>query len=298
MLLSRAKYYILEKLRNRHPDTASDALLERTQRALAQRGPFSAGDRIRIGPEECSLEVSRLALGTGSNGWAGSSNQTRKLGADGVADLFQRAYEEHNVNFWDSADQYGSHPHLRKALERVERNKVVILTKTVAETEKAMRRDLDRFRKELGTEVIDILLLHCMTAPDWPRRLRPVMDVISEAQENGTVRIKGVSCHSFGALKAAAGEPWVDLDLARINLAGVSMDAGPDEVVRVLDQMKDAGKTVMGMKVFGNGTLAEMKSECLRFVLGLDCVDCFTIGFESLKEMETVVEEISHSSAD
>ena len=47
---------------------------------------------------------------------------------------------------------------------------MTILTKTEATTAMQMREDLDRFRKELGTDYIDILLLHCLTDADWPRQ--------------------------------------------------------------------------------------------------------------------------------
>src|SRR5574341_999666 len=113
------------------------------------------------------ITLSRLAIGTGTNGIGGSSNQTRKLGIRGVADLFRAAYDQ-GINFWDSADQYGTHPHLREALKSIPRDKVVILTKTHASTGKEMRADLDRFRRELNSDYLDILLLHCMMDADWP----------------------------------------------------------------------------------------------------------------------------------
>jgi diketogulonate reductase-like aldo/keto reductase len=114
------------------------------------------------------------------------------------------------------------------------------MSKTLATTAGGMKSDLDRFRKELGVDYLDILLLHVQTAPDWNMRQRPVMDVITEAQEKGLVRTKGCSCHTLAALKAAAAEPWVEVDLARLNPAGLHMDADPATVVAVLKQMKAA----------------------------------------------------------
>ena len=156
-----------------------------------------ATDRIKLGPR--GVELSRLAMGTGTDGVGGSSNQTRKLGMAGLANLFDAAYDQ-GVTFWDSADQYGTHPHVKEALKRVKRERVTILSKTHASTEKEMRADLDRFRRELGTDYIDILLLHCMMDDDWPERKKGAMAVISEAQEKGIVRTHGTSCHTLGAL--------------------------------------------------------------------------------------------------
>lgn len=252
-----------------------------------------ASDRIRLGP--AGLEVSRLAMGTGTNGVEKRSNQTRKLGVQGIADLFEAAYDQ-GVTFWDSADQYGSHPHLKEALKRVPREKVVILTKTHASTQEEMRADLDRFRRELGTDYIDILLLHCMMDADWPEKKKGAMEVLSEAREEGLVRTHGVSCHTLAALQTAARTPWVQVDLARINPAGVAMDATVQEVIPVLRQMKAAGKGIIGMKILGAGRLRDRVDECLQFALALDCVDCFTIGSESPQEFQDLLKRIPAAS--
>lgn len=252
-----------------------------------------ATDRIKLGPR--GVELSRLAMGTGTDGVGGSSNQTRKLGMSGLANLFDAAYDQ-GVTFWDSADQYGTHPHVKEALKRAKRERVTILSKTHASTEKEMRADLDRFRRELGTDYIDILLLHCMMDDDWPERKKGAMAVISEAREKGIVRTHGTSCHTLGALKAAAKHPWVEVDLARINPAQAQMDADPATVISVLKQMKAAGKGVIGMKILGAGALRNRVDESLQFALSLDCVDCFTIGSESRAEMEDLLRKIPAAS--
>jgi 1-deoxyxylulose-5-phosphate synthase len=253
----------------------------------------TAQDRIKLGPMK--VEMSRLALGTGTNGGGGSSNQTKQMGVQGLADLFKAAFDQ-GLNFWDSADQYGSHPHLRTALKSVPREKVVILSKTHASTEAEMRADLDRFRRELKTDYIDILLLHCMLDGQWNEKKRGAMNVISEAREKGIVKTHGVSCHTLEALKTAANEPWVQVDLARINPAGVQMDASPDVVVPVLRDMKAKGKGIIGMKIFGAGKLRDKTDECLQYALGLDCVDVFTIGAESRAEMMDLTKKIPAAS--
>src|SRR5258708_9304760 len=98
-----------------------------------------ATDRIKLGPR--GVEVSRLAMGTGTDGVGGSSNQTRKLGMTGLANLFDAAYDQ-GVTFWDSADQYGTHPHVKEALKRVNLERVTILPETNASTEREMTPDL------------------------------------------------------------------------------------------------------------------------------------------------------------
>lgn len=252
-----------------------------------------ATDRVKLGP--MGVEVSRLAMGTGTNGVGGSSNQTRKLGLNGLADLFKAGFDQ-GVTFWDSADQYGTHPHLKHALKSVSREKVAILTKTHASTEAEMRKDLDRFRRELGSDYIDILLLHCMMDANWPDRKKGAMNVIAEAREKGIVKTHGISCHSLEALETAARHPWVQVQLARVNPAGVNMDADPKTVTGVLKQMKAAGKGVIGMKILGAGRLRNRADECLQFALAQDCVDCFTIGSENRGEMQDLLNKIPAAS--
>lgn len=260
---------------------------------FASTAKKQASDRVKLGPK--GVELSRLAMGTGTNGSGGSSNQTKKLGVSGVADLFKAALDN-GVSFWDSADQYGSHPHLKEALKSIPREKVTILSKTHANTAAEMRADLDRFRRELNTDYIDILLLHCMLDGNWDERKKGAMEVISEAQEKGIVRTKGTSCHTLPALKTAAKSDWVEVDLARINPAQVAMDADPATVIGVLREMKAKGKGVIGMKILGAGRLRNKVDECLQFALSLDCVDCFTIGQESRAESADLIRRIAAAS--
>jgi len=253
-----------------------------------------ASDRISLGPRKVSC--SRLAMGTGTNGVGGSSNQTKKLGVKGVADMFKFGYDN-GVTFWDSADQYGSHPHLREALKSVRRENVTILTKTHASTASEMKADLERFRREIDTDFLDIVLLHCMTEDDWPERKKGAMEYLTEAQAKGLIHTKGTSCHTLGSLRAAAASPWVEVDLARINPAQVAMDAEPQVVLGVLKQMKASGKGVIGMKILGAGALRDKADECLQFALAHNnVVDCFTIGAESPTELADLIRKIPAAS--
>ena len=203
-----------------------------------------------------------------------------------------RAAYDHGINFWDSADQYGTHPDLKKALEDIPREKVVILTKAESTTADEMKSDLNRFRKELGTDYIDIILLHMMTSSDWPYEKQGAMEVLEKARQDGTIRAHGVSCHTLGALQAASNSDWVQIDLARINPAGVIMDAEVSTVASILKKMHGDGKGIVGMKIFGAGRLVDKRDECLKYVLSLDFVDAFTIGQESEDEMMDLVSRI------
>lgn len=250
---------------------------------------FSASDTILLGGT--GIRTSRLAMGTGTVGSGHHSHQTA-LGIKGLSDLLLNGYD-HGLRFFDAADSYGSHPHVAEALKRVPRDQVTVLSKSWARDPETMRADLDRFRRELGTDHIDILLMHCLTERDWTERYKGVMDVLSEAKQKGTIRAHGCSCHSIEALRAAAKSPWVEVDLARINPIQSNMDADPATVISVLKEMKAAGKAVIGMKILGQGDLRNRQDEALRFALSLDLLDAFTIGAESRVEQEDLIRRIA-----
>src|SRR5258708_21981123 len=164
---------------------------------------FSASDTITLG--KTGIQTSRLAMGTGTVGSWHHSHQTA-LGLKGLSDLLLNGYD-HCLRFFDSADSYGSHPHVSEALKHVPRDKVTVLTKTWARDPATARADLDRFRRDLCTDHIDVCLMHCLTEGDWTARDKGVMDVLSEAKEKGIIRAHGCSCHSIEALRAAAKSP-------------------------------------------------------------------------------------------
>ena len=250
---------------------------------------FNAFDTVTLG--NTGIRTSRLAMGTGTVGVGHHSHQTA-LGVKGLSDLLLNGYDK-GLRFFDAADTYGSHPHVAEALKHVQRDKVTVLTKSWARKPDEMRADLDRFRKELGTDYIDVFLMHCLSEGDWTERYKGVMDVLSEAKQKGIIRAHGCSCHSIEALRAAAKSPWVEVDLARINPTGAYMDASPDVVLPVLKEMKASGKAVVGMKILGAGDLRNRQDECLKHALGLGVLDAFTIGAENRGEQEDLIRRIA-----
>jgi len=251
---------------------------------------FKAQDEVVLG--NTGIRTSRLAMGTGTVGFAGSSNQVR-LGTSPLTRLLLDGYHDNGLRFFDSADSYGSHPYVGAALKQIPRDKVTVLTKSDNRDPNGLKADLDRFRKELGVDYIDVVLVHCVTEADWTTRYRGVMDVLSEAKQKGVIRAHGVSCHTLPALKAAAASPWVEVDLVRLNPIGSHMDSDPDTVIGVIKQMRAQGKGVVGMKILGQGALRDKPAEAIRYALGTGVLDAFTIGAESHKEQNDLVQRIA-----
>lgn len=256
--------------------------------AFPSSAKFSATDMVTLG--QTGIKTSRLACGTGTVGTNHQSHQSA-LGIQGLADLLWNGYD-HGLRFFDTADSYGTHPHVAEALKRVPREKVTVLTKSWKRDADGVRADIDRFRKELNTDYLDILLMHCLTEADWPQKYQGVMDVISEAQQKGIVRAHGCSCHTIEALRTAAKTPWVQVILSRVNPIGSHMDADPDTVVATLRDGRAAGKAILGMKILGQGDMRTRQDEALKYALSLDLLHAFTIGAESRAEQEDLIRRI------
>ena len=241
-----------------------------------------------------NLKFSRVCMGTGSHGSFRQSNQTR-LGRENFQKLLRDAYER-GVRTFDLADLYGSHSYLPPALTGLSRDSYQLISKVWWEDGSLPEPDrpapqivVERFLRELKTDYIDLLLLHCVTAANWPDELRSQMDDLTKLKAQGKIRALGVSCHSLAALNAAVTEPWVESVHTRINPYGMSMDGPPAVVVPVLQKLHAAGKGVVGMKLIGEGRLRHddvRRDESVKFALGLGCVDVLNVGFEKLTEID------------
>jgi len=242
------------------------------------------------------LEPTLLGMGTGVKAWGGQSALSRK-GEDVYLRVVTRAYEA-GIRYFDMADMYGAHPFFSKLFKGViDRDKIMLLTKTTAKEAPIAKTDIERFRTELGTDKLDVVLMHCMTDKEWPSKMAPVMDVLEDAKAKGLIKAHGVSCHTLEALKLASELPWVDVILSRINPFGIKMDAAPEKVVPVLEAAHRNGKGVLGMKIAGEGQCADRLRASLEFVVGLGCVDAMPVGFLAAEEVDDTIAKLNEVAA-
>lgn len=261
----------------------------------------SAVDRIELG--QTGIKVPHVAMGTGFNGYRRSSAQTR-AGFKSFQKLVRHGFEQ-GLNFFDMADLYGSHPYMKIAMEGVPRDQLVYLSKIWYrggegfESTETAKPKVHRFLQELGTDYLDVCLIHCLGNANWTSELDLMREEMAELKEKGVVRAVGCSCHDFGALKVAAEDPWVDVIFARINPHAKSMDVRePERVKEVAATLKKAranGKAVVGMKIYGAGKLVEkeQRDESLRFVWGNGLVDAMTIGFEKPEQVNDTIDHLT-----
>ncbi len=229
------------------------------------------------------IKLSRLGFGTGTHGWGGSSEQTR-IGYQKLVDLLKLSYR-YGITFWETAEAYGSHPHIADALKGIDRSSITILTKIFSRDGDYIRDVIPKFLKLFNTDYIDILLMHCISEADWLKKYTSAIDALKEAKDKGLVKGIGMSCHDLGALKTVASTDWIDVVLARINYNDTNMDAKTSDVVPVLKDIHNSGKDVLAMKVIGQGKLNYDIRKCFEFVMSLPYVDAMTVGMTSEEQL-------------
>lgn len=255
--------------------------------------------KVKLG--QSGIETTLIGMGTGVHASNRSSFLTKQDKHKSI-ELLQHAYHT-GIRYFDTADTYGTHHMIAEAMKDVDRKELTYTTKIwtrkggIPEPERP-NADLvvDRFRKELDTDYIDLVQIHCMVDEDWTETLKPQMEILSNLKAKGIIKAHGVSVHSLDAMKAAVNSDWVDVLHARINPYGIAMDKPePEEVVQVIQQLHDAGKGVIGMKLVGNGKLrndSKKIDNSLRFVLGLGSVDMMIVGFENKDQIDNYTERV------
>lgn len=250
------------------------------------------------------IKTTFLGMGTGFSGGNRSSNITRA----GVAEsLIRQAYEK-GIRFFDCADTYGTHPYAAAALKGFPREKYTIITKMwvdqggVPEPER-YEADVvvERFRKELNTDYIDLVQIHCMTDALWTDKQKRQMDILENLKAKKIISAHGVSVHSLEAMESAADSPWVDVIHVRVNPYGEAMDKkDPSIVIPVIEKLHKSGKGVIGMKLIGNGNFrndSDKIDASLKYVLRLGTVDLITVGFENPEQIDNYMARIRNAIA-
>ncbi len=279
--------------------------------------------RVTLGTT--GISVSRLGMGTGTGHPSGRCRQAL-LSEQELADLLLYAFER-GITFWDSAAHYGTHGHMRCALRQIQRNRVTIATKLIVSTAAEAEKGVSAALREIGTDYIDMCLLHAVHSRAELGRCRGALEKLCRLRDKGRIRAVGVSCHGVAALEAARDCPEVEVVWCRINHAGLHMD-GParlyhglaalpllkktakmlpawciarlrpgekppiaarehQRITALLRQMHQKGKGMVGIKIMAQGRLAADPRAAIGYAAGCPFLDCFIIGMLSRQEIDS-----------
>jgi predicted aldo/keto reductase-like oxidoreductase len=266
-----------------------------------EKGIFSDSLKIvKLG--NSGLKTTLLGMGTGFSGYNRSSNITRA----GVAESIIKLAYDKGIRFFDCADSYGTHTYTAAALRSFPRESYTLASKIwvsqggLPEPERpGADIVVDRFRKELNTDYLDLVQIHCMTDAGWTDKHRKQMDILENLKAKKVIRAHGVSVHSLEAMEACVGNPWVDVVHVRINPFGESMDKNdPSKVIPVIEKLHMEGKGIIGMKLIGAGKFRNEPAridESLRYVLGLGTVDIVIVGFELPEQIDNFIARVQNN---
>jgi aryl-alcohol dehydrogenase-like predicted oxidoreductase len=276
---------------------AGSVLLGKTAFGFPAKPSPSYADPFRVVTlGKSGIKSTLLGMGTGFSGYNRSSNITRA----GVAESIIRQAYEKGIRFFDCADSYGTHPFTAAALKGVPRESYTLSTKMwvgpggIPDSDRPDANVvIDRFRKELKTDYLDMVQIHCMTDDRWTDKQKKQMDILETLKAKKIIGAHGVSVHSLQAMEAAADSPWVDVIHVRINPFGEVMDKNdPAKIIPVIEKLHKAGKGVIGMKLIGNGNFkndSEKIDASLKYVLGLGTVDMIIVGFELPEQIDNYI---------
>jgi aryl-alcohol dehydrogenase-like predicted oxidoreductase len=245
------------------------------------------------------IKTTLLGIGTGFSGYNRSSNITRSGKAESI---IRYAYEK-GIRFFDCADSYGTHPYTAAALKDFPRDSYTLISKIWVGPGGIPGSDrpdadivVDRFRKELKTDYLDLVQIHCMTDANWTDKQKRQMDILENLKAKKIIGAHGVSVHSLDAMERCVDNPWIDVIHVRVNPYGDSMDkSDPAQVIPVIARLHKAGKGVIGMKLIGNGNFADDSEKIdasLKYVLGLGSVDMIIVGFEKPEQIDNYLERM------
>ena len=186
------------------------------------------------------LKVSKLCIGTDYRDvYCGS------LGCDMLLKGFSLG-----VNFWDSSESYGSYPAIREALETLNREEIVITSKSYSKDRDGAREHLKEALNEINTEYLDRFMLHAVdTLEDFNMR-KDVLQFLLEAKRRGVVRAVGASTHSANFAHTLADIQEIEVVLAVLNMKGLNIRENNLKLMEsAVKKIYHGGKGIYLMKV-------------------------------------------------
>ena len=240
------------------------------------------------------LEISRLCYG------AGRLTDTCKTYQAG-AKLMLKAFDE-GITFWDTAEGYGTQPHLGEAVRQLNREEIVIQTKTAVKDYDSASASIQKALTELQTDYVDVMLLHAISSPEdlATREREGAFDAFREAKTAGKVRVIGCSTHIYtGAVMDAVIEhPEIEVILTTANKEGRMLEGGPfDKHLEYIQRAYHLGKGISIMKVVVAGDIpAKDMPEWIEWGFNLETAHAINLGMTEERHI-TLDVGIARSSA-
>lgn len=200
------------------------------------------------------------------------------------ASLLRRAYDL-GINFLDTAELYDNYETIRLSLRGLDQA-IVVATKSYAADEAGMRASLEKARRAMDREAIDLFLLHEVESAATLRGHRAALDHLLDAKTRGLVRAVGVSTHTVAGVRAAYALPEVDVIHPLLNRRGLGVrDGDAAAMAGAVSTAAEMGKGIYAMKVLAGGHLGSEAAEAFAYVAGVPGVASMAVGMRSEEEV-------------
>lgn len=189
------------------------------------------------------------------------------------------------INFIDTAELYDNYGYIKEGIKGHE-NRVIIATKSYAYSKILMSQSLEKARREMNRDRIDIFLLHEQESEFTIKGHLEALEYLLNAKEKGIVGAVGISTHAIAAVKAAIEIKEIDVIHPMLNYQGLGIiDGNIDQMISAVQKAKKAGKGIYSMKAIGGGNLMGNVQEALDWAFKQKYVDSVAIGMKSPEEV-------------
>lgn len=203
------------------------------------------------------------------------------------ADLLVYAYER-GVRFLDTADLYGTYPHIRLALK--DAPDYVISTKAYCYDRETARAALERAFAGVGRDYIDLFMLHEQESLYTLRGHEEALIYLAEQKEKGHIGAVGVSTHFCACVKAAPRFGMIDVIHPLINAGGVGIQDGTRrDMEDAIAAARAHSIGIFAMKPLGGGHLIQDSGEALKYAVENPLLDAVALGMQNRQEIDANV---------
>ena len=228
------------------------------------------------------LTVSRMCFGTLT-----MSPLQQGMTPEEGARLLVHAYEK-GVRFLDTADLYGTYPHIRLALR--DAPGYVISTKAYCWDRETAQAALERAYRGIGRDYVDLFMLHEQESLYTLRGHAEALGSLAEQKARGHIGAVGVSTHFVQCVQAAPKFPMIDVIHPLINIGGIGIqDGAREDMEAAIAAARERGIGIFAMKPLGGGHLIESSRTALEYALNSPLLDAIAIGMQSFEEIDADV---------
>ncbi len=237
---------------------------------------------------DTGIKVSELCFGSLTIGPL-QANLDITEGAEIISYAFSKG-----INFIDTAEIYNNYGHIKEALKAVNRKDIVIATKSYSYSNETAEKSLSKALKELGTDYIDIFLLHEQESIHTIRGHYEAIEYFIKAKEKGIIRAVGISTHRIEAVLAANQYREIEVIHPIINKIGIGIqDGNVEDMINALKISYNNGKGIYGMKPLGGGHLIKDVEGAVEFVRKVPYLHSFAMGMQSKDEVDANINLIN-----